>query len=83
MVNLDASGPGCRDSSHVKMCLTVGPGVSDALLEDILGFLNELTVQIDGVALNPPRCIVLAEDEVGGLLVVLLHHCAMSFALLG
>lgn len=82
MVNLYSSGEVGYHCLHVKMCLTVGAGVSDALLEDILGFLDELTVQIDGVALDPPRRIVLAKDEVGGLLVVLLHHCAMSFALL-
>ncbi|KAL9036654.1 MAG: hypothetical protein Q9180_004174 [Flavoplaca navasiana] len=63
------------------MCFTVGSGISDPLLENILGLLNELTVQIDGVAFNPPRGIVLAKDEVRGLLVVLIHHCAMSFAL--
>lgn len=65
----------------MQMCFTVGSGISDTLLENVLGFFDELTVQIDGVAFNPARGIILAKDEVGGLLVVLIHHCAMSFAL--
>ncbi len=37
------------DCLHVQMCFTVGSGISDPLLENILGLLDELTVQIDGV----------------------------------
>ena len=65
----------------MKMCLAVRLGIFDTLLQDILGFLHELTVQVDGVGFNPSRGIVLAEDEIGCLLVVLFHHCAVSLAL--
>ena len=82
-VTLYIPGRNRCDCLHMQMCFTMGSGISYSLLENILGLLEELTVQIDGVAFDPPGGIILAEDEVRGLLIVLVHHCAMSFALFG
>lgn len=56
---------------------------ADALLEDALSFLDELAVQIDAVGLYVAGCVVLAEDEVGGLLIVVVHLGIMRLALVG
>lgn len=63
----------------MKVGLAGGLSVSDALLENIFGFLDELSMQVNGIAVDPPKSIIFPEDEVGCLLVVLFHHCAMSF----
>jgi hypothetical protein len=39
-------------------------------VQDLLGLLDELTVQIDGVGLDAPVGVVLAEDELRRLSVV-------------
>ena len=54
--------------------------VSYALFEDLFGFLDKLAMQVDRVAIYSAHGIVLPKDEIGGLLVVLLHHCAMALA---
>jgi hypothetical protein len=54
--------------------------IADPLLQDILGLLDELAVQIDGVGVDAARSVVLAEDEFGGLFVVGGHLCAVRFA---
>lgn len=56
--------------------------IPDPRLENLLGFLNELAMQINGVGGNSAIRVVLAEDEVGGLLVVSVHHLSMVLALL-
>lgn len=66
---------------HVKVRLPVLLGVADAVLEDILGLLDELAVQVDGVVGDAIHCVVLAEDVVAGLLVVLIHLGRVAFSL--
>lgn len=68
--------------NDVQVILSVLLGVADALLEDFLGFFDELAVQVDGVAVDFSYGVVLAEDEFGGLLVVLVGFGCVSFALL-
>lgn len=67
----------------MEMILTVRFRILDPLLEDLLCLFDELSVQIDGVGCDAPVGIVLAEDEVRGLLVVVVHLAAMGFALFG
>jgi hypothetical protein len=67
----------------MKMVLPMRLGVLDPLFQDLLGLLDELTVQIDGVGLDAPVGVVLAEDELRRLSVVLIHLAAVGLALLG
>lgn len=46
-------------------------GVADAGFEDLLGLLDVQAVEVDGVVGYAPWRVVLAEDELGRLLVVL------------
>lgn len=64
------------------MRLVVLLRISYSRLQDILGFLHELTMQIDCIVWNSSIGIVFPEYEVGRLLVVLIHLCAMGFAFL-
>lgn len=57
-------------------------GVADALLENLLGFFDKLAVQIDGVAGDLTYSVVLAEDELGSLLVVFVGFGCVGLALL-
>jgi hypothetical protein len=57
--------------NDMQMGLPRGLGVADALLEDVLGLFDKLAVQVDGVLRNAAGGVVLAEDELGRLLVVL------------
>lgn len=56
---------------------------TDALLEDALGLLDELAVEIDRVGLDATLGIVFAEDVFGGLLVVVVHLGGVRLALVG
>lgn len=67
---------------HVEVRLSALLGVANALLEDLLGFFHELAVQVDGVAVDSAHGVVLAEDELGGLLVVLVGFGCVRLALL-
>lgn len=58
-------------------------GVADALLDDLLRLLYVLPVQVDGVAGDFADGIVLAEDELRGLLVVGVGLGGVLLALLG
>lgn len=55
--------------------------VANALLENLLCFLDELTVQVDCVGVDFAHGVVFAEDEFGGLLVVLVCFGGVLFAL--
>lgn len=55
--------------------------VADALLEDVLGLLDELPVQVDRVVGDAARRVVLPEDVLAGLLVVLVHLRRVPLAL--
>lgn len=61
--------------SHVKMVLSILLSVLYPLSDNLLGFLDKLTVQVNGVAVYAANCIVLTEDVVGGLLVVVVGLC--------
>ena len=67
---------------HVEVRLAVLLGVANALLEDLLCLLDELAVQVDGVAVDFADGVVLAEDELGGLLVVFVGFGCVRLALL-
>jgi hypothetical protein len=67
---------------HVQVRLAVLLGVANALLEDLLGFFHKLAVQVDGVTVDFADGVVLAEDELGGLLVVLVGFGGVRLALL-
>lgn len=67
---------------HVEVRLSALLSVADALLEDLLGFFHELAVQVDSVAVDSAHGVVLAEDEFGGLLVVLVGFGCVRLALL-
>lgn len=56
--------------------------VADALLQDLLGLLHELPVQVDRVAVHLAHGVVLAEDELGRLPVVLVGFGGVLLALL-
>lgn len=57
--------------------------ILDALFQNILSLLNKLSVQINRVVRDAAWRIVFTENELGGLLVVLLHLSAVRFAFLG
>jgi hypothetical protein len=67
---------------HVEVRLAVLLGVADALLEDLLGLFDKLAVQVDGVARDFAYGVVFAEDEFGGLFVVLIGFGCVRLALL-
>jgi len=58
-------------------------GVADALLQNLLGLLDKLSMQVNGVGGDAPVGVVLAENELGRLLVVFFHFATMRLALLG
>ena len=66
---------------HMQVSLPCRLGISDPLLQHLLRFFDELSVQIDSIAVHSADGIVLSEDVVGSLFIVLVHHCAMPFAL--
>lgn len=68
---------------HMKVILPMRLGILDPLFQDLLSLLNELSVQIDGVCLDAPAGIVLAEDKLRRLSVILLHLAAVCLSLLG
>jgi hypothetical protein len=67
----------------VQVLLAAGLILADPKLEDALGLLDELAVQVDGVGLDAAWGVVLAEDKVRRLPVVLVHLCVMTLALVG
>ncbi len=54
--------------------------ISYPLLQDPLSLLYELTMQINGIVRDSAWSIILPEDEVRGLLVVLVHFGGMLLA---
>ena len=67
----------------MKVILPMRLGILDPLFQDLLSLLNELPVQINGVCLDAPVGIVLAEDKLRRLSVILLHLAAVCLSLLG
>lgn len=62
--------------------MPVGLGILNALFQDLFRLLDELAVQIDRVGRYTAIGVVLAENILGGLLIVLLHLPAVGLALL-
>lgn len=78
---LDLAGavvPAADDDVEVR--LASGLGIADARLEDLLGLLDELAVEVDGVVGHAARRVVLAEDVLGRLPVVVVHVGAVPLA---
>lgn len=69
--------------NYVQVPLAPGLGVANAGLENVLGLLDELTVQVDGVLGHALRVVVLPEYVLRGLLIVALHVGAVLLALVG
>lgn len=67
----------------MQMVLSMRFGILDALFEDLLRLLNELTVQIDRIGRNTSIGVVLSENKLRSLLIVLLHLATVSLSLLG
>lgn len=65
------------------MCLSRALRILDPFLKNILRLLHKLSMQIYSIRWHPIRRVVLAEDKLRGLLVVLLHLCAVVFSLGG
>lgn len=53
----------------VQVRLPAGLGVADACLQNVFGFFDVETVQVDGVGGHAFRVVVLPEDELGCLFV--------------
>lgn len=69
--------------SHMQPRLPSLLRISDALLYDVLGLIDELAVQIDSIGVYPAGGVILAEDVIGGLLVIGIHLGCVLLALLG
>lgn len=70
-------------NSHVQMGLAPALGCPNALFHYMLCLLDKLAMQIDCVAVDTPRRVVLAEDEFAGLPIVLVHQRAVPLAFFG
>lgn len=66
----------------MKVVLAMRLGILDALLQNLLRLLDELSVQVDGVRRYAAIGVVLTEDELRRLLVILLHLAPVSLAIL-
>ena len=67
----------------MQMVLPMRLGVLNALFENLLRLLDKLAMKIDGVGLDAPIGVILAEDKLRRLLIVLVHLATMGFSLLG
>ena len=65
----------------MKMRLPSRLRISYPLFQYLLRLLYELSVKVNRVARNSTLGIVLPEDELGSLLVVLIHHLGVALAL--
>jgi hypothetical protein len=65
----------------MQVRLPASLGIANACLEDVLGLLDELAVEVDGVAGYAALGVVLAEDILGRLLVVGVLLCCVALAL--
>ena len=68
---------------NMQMCLSCGLGMSDSLLQYILGFFNKLAMEIDGVGGDTAFGVVFTKDIFRRLLIVGLHLLAMVLAFFG
>ena len=65
----------------MQVRLALGAGAPDAGLEDVLGLLDELAVQVDGVVVDAAGGVVLPEDVLARLPVVVRHPRPVRLAL--
>lgn len=66
----------------MQMVLASALCVLDSLFQNLLGLFNKLTVKVNGIAVNSSYSIVLAEDELGGLSVVVVRLLSMALSFL-
>lgn len=66
----------------MEVALAMRLGILDALLQNLLRLLDELSVQIDGICLYAAIGVVLTEDVLRRLLIILLHLAPVSLAIL-
>lgn len=66
----------------MKVVLSMRLGILNALFQDLLGLLDKLSVQVNGVCGYTAIGIVFAKDELRGLLVILFHFAPVGLALL-
>ncbi len=64
------------------MGLPIRLSISYPLFDYIRSLFDKLSVEINRIPVHSAHCIVFPEDVIGGLLVVLVHHLAMSLPLL-
>ena len=64
----------------MQMRLPVRLRISNPLLQHILRLLDKLAVQVNRIAVDSAHGVVLAEDEVGRLLVILVHQLGVALA---
>lgn len=69
--------------NSMQVCLATGLIRANALFENALRLFDELSVEVDAVAVDSAGGVVLAEDVVGSLAVVLLHLGIVGLALVG
>lgn len=67
----------------MQMSLTMRLCIFDALLQNLLGLLNELSMQINRVGRYASAGIVLLEDELRRLSIIILHLAPVRLSLLG
>lgn len=65
----------------MQMILPRAPRIPNPLLEYLLRLLDELPVQVNRIPIHSAHGVVLAENIIRRLLVVLVHHGAVSLAL--
>ena len=65
----------------MEMRLPSRLGISYPLLQYLLGFFHVLSMEVNRVARDSAFGVVLSEYEIGGLLVVLIHHLSVTLAL--
>lgn len=70
-------------NNNPQMRRSPRPLGTDPLLEDPLRLLDELPVEVDAVGVHAARRVVLAEDEVRGLPVVVVHLRGVGLSLVG
>jgi hypothetical protein len=68
--------------SHMQMVLAGTLCVLDSLFQNLFGLFNELTVKVNSITIDSAYSIVLAEDELGGLSVVVVCLLTMFLCLL-
>lgn len=65
----------------MEVVLAMRLGIFNALFQNLLRLLDKLSVQVDCIRLYATICVILAENELGRLLVILFHFAPVGLAL--